>query len=251
MTPIPRLALLLAGLLSTSAAADSLRVAVAANFAGPLQALAADFQARTGHSLDASPGSTGKLYAQIRAGAPFALFLAADAATPEKLEREGQALAGTRRTYALGRLALWSPDPARVDPQGAVLGTGAFHHLALANPRLAPYGAAARAVLEHAGLWTALQAKLVLGENIAQAYQFVRTGAAELGFVALAQVWQDGRPHAGSLWLVPAELHPPLRQDAVLLKDEPAARAFLAYLGTPEARRLIAGYGYDLPEAAP
>ncbi|MBI2381274.1 MAG: molybdate ABC transporter substrate-binding protein [Gammaproteobacteria bacterium] len=227
--------------------ADTLRVAVAANFAAPMKALAADFQRASGHRLELSTGATGKFYAQILHGAPFELLLAADSATPEKLEQGGKAVPGTRQTYALGRLALWSAKPGYVDGEGRILEGGIFQHLALANPKLAPYGAAARAVLEKRGLWQGLQAKLVMGENIAQAHQFVLTGNAELGFVALAQIERDGRLTGGSAWVIPEDQHAPLRQDAVLLKDGPAGRAFLAYLRSAAARKLIAGFGYGLP----
>jgi molybdate transport system substrate-binding protein len=243
--------LLLAGLLLAGAVpplpADQVRVAVAANFTATMRALASAFQGATGHTVVLSSGSTGKLYAQILHGAPFALFLAADQDRPARLEAAGRA--SDRFTYALGRLVLWSPHPDRVDPRGEVLTRGRFRHLAIANPGTAPYGAAALQVLEHLGLASTLEARLVRGESIAQAYQFVATGNAELGFVALAQVTPDSR---GSRWLVPRALHPPIRQDAVLLppgRDQPAARALLAYLRGPAARALIGRSGYDLEPA--
>ena len=234
-------------LLHGTAQADRVPVALAANFAVPLKELAVAFKTQTGHDLDITAASTGKLYAQIRAGAPFAVLLSADVTTPQKLEAEGKTVAGTRFTYAIGRLALWSPKPGLVDAQGKVLETGQFAHLALANAKLAPYGLAAETVLQGLGVYDRLQAKLVRGENIAQTYQFVSTGAAELGFVAQSQIWQDGKLRAGSAWLIPAVTYPPLRQDGVLLKDQPAARALLDFLKSASARSLIQRFGYDLP----
>jgi molybdate transport system substrate-binding protein len=235
------------GIAFTAQAAE-VTVAVAANFAQPMQEIAAAFEQDTGHKATVSLGSTGKFHAQIRNGAPFDVLLAADDETPARLESEGLGLAGSRITYAIGRLALWSKDPGLVDDQGRVLRSGRFERLALANPKTAPYGAAALETLEKLGLLTQLRAKFVQGESIAQAYQFVATGNAELGFVALSQVLSDGRINEGSAWLVPSELHAPLRQDAVLLeagKDEPAARALLDYLRDERARDIIRSYGYE------
>lgn len=194
------------------AMAGQAHVAVAANFAPLMPALAERFERDTGHTLVISSASTGKLYAQIVHGAPFDVFLAADDDYPHRLEREGRGVAGSRFTYAVGRLALWSPRPSIVDGDSAVLKQKRFRKLAVANPRLAPYGAAAREALEKLGLWTSLQPQMVFGENIAQTYQFVASGNAELGFVAYSQV----KGKAGSHWLVPASLHSPLRQDALL-----------------------------------
>jgi molybdate transport system substrate-binding protein len=234
--------------------ADEVSVAVAANFTAPLTEIATAFTAATGHVLLVSGGSTGALAAQVANGAPFEVLLAADDATPARLEAEGLAVPGTRRTYAIGRLALWSSRESYVDPAGAVLREGGFRHLAIANPQVAPYGAAAVAALEALGLRETLVTLFVQGENIGQAYQFVASGAAELGFVALSQVWRDGRFTSGSGWLVPAALHPPLRQEAVLLtpgRDKPGALALLEYLGQPAARAVIASYGYDSPSTVP
>lgn len=228
--------------------ADEVQVAVAANFTAPARRIAEDFERATGHRALLSFGATGSFYAQIRNGAPFEVLLAADAATPARLEAEG---AGTGRfCYAIGRLVLWSPRPGVVDPQGEVLRRGAFRHLAVGNPKLAPYGAAALEVLTAMGLAGALKDRLVLGENIAQAHQFVATGNAGLGFVALAQVARDGRIPEGSAWVVPEGLHAPIRQDAILLtkgKDRPAARAWLEHLRSGKARAVIQAYGYGLP----
>ncbi len=243
------LLLCLAVLASGTANAAPLQVAVAANFAEPARRIAAAFEKDTGHEVALSVGSTGSFYAQIRNGAPFEVLLSADAATPEKLEREGAAVAGSRVTYATGQLALWSAKPGFVDDQGAVLRRADFKHLAIANPRLAPYGEAAMQTLAALGLQDAVGPKLVMGENIAQTYQFVFTGNAELGFVALSQVMQDGKPMRGSVWRVPAALHAPIRQDAVLLepgRDDPAARAWLDYLRGPKARAVIQSFGYGV-----
>lgn len=231
-----------------AAHAGQVQVAVAANFAGPMDKLAVDFQRATGHKAILSSGATGKFYAQIRNGAPFEVLLSADAETPARLEREGQAVAGSRFTYAVGRLALWSAREGVVDAGGKVLGTGAFRHLALANPRTAPYGAAALATLERLGLRDQLQARIVQGENIAQAWQFASTGNAELGFVAQSQVWRDGKFTSGSGWIVPAAMHAPIRQDAALLtrgRANPAAQALLQYLRSDQARAVIRSFGYE------
>lgn len=223
------------------------QVAVAANFAGTLQKLVPAFEAKSGHRVVVISGATGKFFAQIRNGAPFDVLLSADDETPARLEREGLAVAGSRFTYAEGRLVLWSARPHGVDAQGDVLQQGRFDHVAIANPRLAPYGLAAEETLRALGLYARLQPKLVMGENIAQAYQFVFTGNAELGFVARSQVYEAGKLRAGSAWEVPASLHTPIRQDAVLLekgRNNPAATALLQYLRSDPARAVIAAAGY-------
>ena len=244
---------LAAALLAGPALADRVQVAVAANFGAPMQRLAADFEKATGHTAELSLGATGKFYAQIRNGAPFELLLSADDETPARLVAEGLAVPGSAFTYAIGRLVLWSAQPGFVDPQGSVLQQARFQHLALANPKTAPYGAAAIETLGKLGLLDALRPKFVQGENIAQAQQFVASGNAELGFVALSQVWRDGALiGAGSAWVVPAALHAPLRQDAVLLlpgRDKPAALALLAWLRSEKARATIRSFGYELPAA--
>jgi molybdate transport system substrate-binding protein len=223
-------------------------VAVAANFIGPAEELAAEFGRRTGHRVILSSGSTGKHFAQITHGAPFTAFLAADEARPLRLEQEGRAVAGSRFTYAVGRVVLWSADPALVDTLGAVLNRGDFQHLALANEKLAPYGEAAVQIMRALGQWERLQPRLVRGETISQAFQFVQSGNARLGFVALSQVRALPADRPGSAWMVPARLHRPIRQQAVLLTDDPVARAFLEFLKSPAARDIITAYGYDLPE---
>jgi len=209
--------------------------------------IARRFEAVSGHEVTLIPGSTGKLHAQIVNGAPFDLFLAADTERPSRLEQLGVAVRGTRFTYALGRLVLWSPDPDLVDARGAVLASARFRFLAIANPELAPYGRAAHEALAALGLWEALQARLVRGENIGQTYQFVRSGNAQLGLVAAAQLARDaGRP-PGSGWDVPAGLHAPIEQQAVLLKDTRAGRELLEFLRGGAALRLIADNGYLVP----
>jgi molybdate transport system substrate-binding protein len=230
-----------------AAHADTVSVAVAANFTAPMQKIAAAFEADTGHKAELSFGATGKFYAQITHGAPFQILLSADDTTPARLEREGKAVAQSRLTYAIGTLVLWSAQPGYVDAQGDVLKTGSFKHLAIANPKLAPYGAAAVQVMDKLGTTAALQPRLVQGENIAQTFQFVATGNAQLGFVALSQVMADGKILSGSAWQVPANLHDPIRQDAVLLqsgKDSAAAAALLTYLRGAKARAIIQSYGY-------
>ncbi|MDP2267518.1 MAG: molybdate ABC transporter substrate-binding protein [Thiobacillus sp.] len=238
---------LLACLLPAPAHAGHAHIAVASNFAAPMKTLAAQFEQATGHTLTLSTGATGKFYAQIKNGAPFDVFLAADEATPARLMREGDAV--QRQTYAIGRLVLWSDRPGYIVGNDAVLRQNHFKRLAIANPRLAPYGAAAIEVLTRLKLIDAVQAKFVIGENIAQTYQFVASGNAELGLVALSQVMQDGKLSSGSAWVIPASLHAPIRQDAVLLKrgeNNPAARAFFDYLKTPGAAlTLIRSFGYE------
>ena len=227
--------------------ADEVSVAVAANFAGPLGKIGDGFTRATGHTLKASAGATGKFYSQINAGAPFEILIAADDETPRRLIAEGLAVKGSNFTYAIGKLVLWSAQPGYVDDQGEVLAAGRFTHLAIANPKLAPYGQAGMAVLKARGLADTIAPKLVTAESIAQAYQFVATGNAELGFVALSQVATPGKPAAGSYWLVPASLYGEIRQDAVLLKTgakNPAAAALLAYLKSAPAKALIQAYGY-------
>jgi molybdate transport system substrate-binding protein len=227
---------------------DLAHIAVAANFMAPMQQMLPAFEAATGHKLQLSSGSTGKFYAQIKNGAPFDVLLAADDETPIKLEQEGAAVAGSRFSYAIGKLVLWSASVDGVDAKGEVLRQGKFSHLAIANPKLAPYGRAAQESLQALGLWDGLQGKLVTGENIAQTQQFVASGNAQLGLLALSQVWRDGRLSSGSAWLVPEKLHAPIRQDAVLLlkgKDNPAAQALLSYLRSDAAKAVLRSYGYS------
>ncbi len=243
-------ALLLGLGLTGPAAAGEAVVAVAANFAEVAERLEKDFEGASGHTLTLVAGSTGKLYAQITNSAPFDVFLSADEETPARLEKEGQAVAGSRFTYATGRLTLWSPEPGRVGRDGAAtLRQGKFRSLAIANPELAPYGAAARQALVKLGLWERFKDRLVMGETIGQAHAMVATGNADLGFVALSYVLSPRSTAKGSRWDVPAGLHDPLHQDAALLTRaaaNPAARAFLDFLRGAKAKALIASYGYTV-----
>ncbi len=228
--------------------ADEVQVAVAANFTAPMKLIAADFEKDTGHRATLAFGATGRFYAQITSGAPFEVFLAADDETPAKLEKEGGAVSGSRFTYATGKLVLWSAQHGLVDAQGEVLKKNAFSKIAIAAPKLAPYGAAAVETMSKLGLMATLEPKLVTGESIGQAFSFISTGNAELGFVALSQVYEDGKIKSGSGWIVPENLHSPIRQDAVLLakgKDNKAAVALMAYLKTDRARTVIRSFGYQ------
>ncbi|MNQ84067.1 Molybdate-binding periplasmic protein precursor [compost metagenome] len=240
---------LLATLTLGNAWADEVQVAVAANFTAPIQAVAKNFEADTGHKLVSAFGATGQFYSQIKNGAPFEVFLAADDNTPAKLEAEGDTVKGSRFTYAIGTLALWSAKPGYIDANGQVLKDNHYRHLAIANPKAAPYGLAATQVLDKLNLTEATKAKLVEGQSITQAFQFVSTGNAELGFVALSQIYKDGKVTGGSAWIVPAQLHDPIKQDAVILnkgKDNPAAKALVDYLKGPKAAAIIKSYGYEL-----
>lgn len=244
------LVLCLAG--PAAARADTALVAVAANFAETADALLPAFRDATGHDLEITTGSTGKLYAQIVAGAPFDVLLSADAATPARLLDEGRAVAGSGFTYAVGRLTLWSADPARIGGDGrAALADPGLRFVAIANPDLAPYGIAAREALQSLGLWEALQPKIVMGQNIGQTHAMVATGAAEIGFVALSAVLSPRAGTEGSHWNVPQAMYAPIRQDAVLLApgaDNAAARAFLEFLRGPEAAAVIDRFGYGTAE---
>ncbi|MEI6734896.1 MAG: molybdate ABC transporter substrate-binding protein [Comamonadaceae bacterium] len=229
--------------------ASEISVAVAANFTAPMQKIAAEFEKDTGYKVNAAFGSTGKFYAQIRNGAPFEVLLSADDETPTRLVAENAAVAGTQFTYAVGKLVLWSSRPAVVDAAGEVLKKGDFEHIALADPKLAPYGAAAVQAMKALSVYDVLAPKVVTAENITQSYQFISTGNARLGFVALSQVLKDGKIE-GSAWLVPARLYQPIRQDAVILekgKGKPATEALMKFLQGNKAKAVIKSYGYDLP----
>lgn len=249
MTYFPRALALAAALLATGLLhAAQVRVAVAANMAAPMQKIAADFERATGHEVIPALGSTGRFYSQLRGGAPFEVLVAADDEIPARLEREGLAVPGSRFTYASGRLVLWSLDPHGVDPQGNVLKQLPRGRLAVADPRLAPYGAAAMQTLTRLGVLAAWQPALVQGESVGQAFQYVASGNASYGFVALSQVMSDGRINKGSAWIVPAQYHAPLRQDVVLLnggRSSPAALAFLDYLKSETARATLRGFGFE------
>ena len=230
---------------TVAAAANAAQVVVAANFTAPVKEIAALFKQKTGQDAVLSFGSSGQIYTQIQQDAPFQVFLSADARRPKEAVEAGLAVAGSRFTYAVGKLVLWSKslDLAKGED---VLKANAFSKISIANPTAAPYGAAAVETMKALGLYDSLQAKIVQGNSIAQAYQFIDTGNAELGFVALSQL---AKVTAGSRWVVPQSLYKPILQDAVLLKkgdDSAPARAFLAFLKTPEARAIIEKYGYGL-----
>ena len=250
MVSVPNLALWIAISVSMSLPCQSAEVnaAVAANFAAPMQRIAMAFEQETGHKAILSFGSTGNLYAQIRNGAPFQILLSADSQTPAKLESEGLGLTGSRFTYAVGTLVLWSKQPGFVDEKGDVLRVAKLERIAIANPTLAPYGVAALQTLTQLGVLSSVQPKLVQGENIAQAFQFVATENAQLGLVALSQVMVDGKIAQGSAWIVPSKLHAPIAQDAILLvkgRDNPAAVALMRYLQSDRVKVIIRSYGYN------
>lgn len=238
-----------ATLIQAGALAAEAQVAVAANFAEPIKAIASVLEKTTGHTLKISTGASGAFYTQIKNGAPFDVFLSADNERPEMLERDGLTQPGTRFTYATGRLVLWSVKVGRVDDQGAVLQAPDLGKVAFANPKTAPYGAAAVQAMVKLGLADALKPKLVQGESIGQTFNFVKTGNADVGFVALSQVLSGGRLKEGSMWVIPQAHHDPIRQDAVLLKkgaENEAAKALLKLLQSPNIKDLIRSYGYEL-----
>ena len=235
--------------LSAAAQAEVVQIAVAANFTAPARALAEIFARTTGHEAKLSFGATGAFYTQIKNGAPFDILLAADDERPIRLEKEGDTVPGSRFTYTIGQLVLWSAKPGFVDGEGAVLKGGNFNKIAIANPKLAPYGAAAVETMDKLGLAAALTPKLVTGESIGQTYNFIATGNAELGFVALAQVLDGGKMKSGSMWVVPAKYHAPIIQDAVILKRaaaNPAAKAWMALMRSPNTQDFIRSYGYEV-----
>ena len=235
--------------LSAAAQAEVVQIAVAANFTAPARALAEIFARTTGHEAKLSFGATGAFYTQIKNGAPFDILLAADDERPIRLEKEGDTVPGSRFTYAIGQLVLWSAKPGFVDGEGAVLKGGNFNKIAVANPKLAPYGAAAVETMDKLGLAAALTPKLVTGESIGQTYNFIATGNAELGFVALAQVLDGGKMKSGSMWVVPAKYHAPIIQDAAILKRaaaNPAAKAWMALMRSPNTQDFIRSYGYEV-----
>ena len=246
---IQRLGTALVVIWGYTAMAAEVSVAVAANFTAPMQAIARAFEQDTGHKAVLAFGSTGSFYAQIKNGAPFHILLSADDTTPARIESEGLGAPQSRFTYATGKLVLWSKQPGLVDNKGDVLRSGTFQRLAIADPKLSPYGAAALETLAKTGQLQSVQPKLVQGKNISQAKQFVATGNAPLGFVALSQVFADGRLKEGSAWVVPTSMHRPIQQDAVLLnagKDQPAAAALLSFLRSETAKGIIRSFGYDL-----
>lgn len=245
--PITRILLLCSLCLAPAlAAADEVRIAVAANFTPTLERLVELFASETGHRAILSSASTGKHYAQIRNGAGFDVFLAADDERPAQLERDGVGVAGSRFVYAEGRLVLWVPGSAALGDPAAFLAAGGYRRLAIAHPRLAPYGRAAQEVLQHWGLWDRLRERLVRGENVGQAFQFVATGNAEAGLVALAQVLAVDPSRRGSYRPIAAELHTPIAQQAMLLRPGAAAESFLDFLRGPRAAAEIRRDGYEV-----
>lgn len=246
-----KITVLLLGLLAALPAfADEVQVAVAANFTGPMQVIAPIFERDTGHKLSLSFGATGKFYAQINNGAPFQVLLSADDETPARLVREGKGVAGSNFTYAIGKLVLWSAKEGYVDDKGEILKKGGFKHIAIANPKAAPYGAAAMQTLAKLGVADSIKPLVVQGENISQTQQFVSTGAAELGFVAYSQVIRNDKVGSGSGWVVPEKFYDPIRQDAVILangKDKAGVAALMTFLKGDKARAVIRSFGYSLP----
>lgn len=232
---------------ASPATADELRVAVASNFAPVMEKLAPAFEKASGHTLTIIAGATGQHYTQIINGAPFDVVLAADDERPARLEREGHVVAGSTFTYAIGKLVLWSSDAGIVDAQGAVLTTGAFRHLAIADPKLAPYGKAAEEVLKGMELWDTLQGRMVFGENISQTLQFVESGNAELGFIARSQWLEIAAAREGSAWEVPVELHTPIIQQGALVRASAAGSELLVFLQGDYARSVIEAAGYAVP----
>lgn len=243
-------ALLVLSLPSLPVGAAELRAAVASDFAAPMGRIVAQFQKESGHTVKVSLGASGKLYSQIKGGALFDVFLSADEEIPKRLIQEGSAVSGSRFVYATGGLVLWSAQPGLVDDKGAVLNKGNFDRLAIANPLFSPYGMAAKETLGKLTMWNSIQRKLDKGNDVIQTYQLAATEKADLAFIALSQVMRDGKVTEGSWWLVPPELHNPIRQSAVLLsaaKDQEAAKAFLAYLQSEKARTVMRGFGYEVP----
>lgn len=243
----PQLSLVTTLLLSVPSFAGSIKVAVASNFAATMKLLAEDFSQRTGHKVLLSTGSTGKHYAQILHGAPYDMFFAADERRPLLLEQQQRIVVGSRTTYAQGKLLLWSPYNQLVKDDISQLPNWAFQRMSMANPKLAPYGQAALQVLKHKGVWTDVKSRVVRGENIGQAYQFVRSGNAQLGFIAYSQIHLPGQEISGSWWLVPQTLYSPIKQQRVTLKTGPVVTAFSDYLQQPAARSIIESFGYQVP----
>ena len=236
-------------LLYSNLMADKLRIATASNFSPTLKAIAQQFEIDSGHKISIISSSTGKLYAQIINGAPFDAFFSADTKRAELLDLKGIGIAGSRFTYAIGKIILWSPKTNYIDSEGKILSTDSFHHLAIANPKLAPYGKAAQEVLQHYNLWKPLSSRMVRGENIGQTFQFVKSANAELGFIALSQVQQADTKISGSFWKVPQSLYSPIKQQAILLNDNSVSRQFLSYVKSQRALNIIQNSGYAIPSA--
>ena len=234
------------------AIADEIKIAVASNFYPTMKELVKHFELIT-HNSDTTnnivliSGSSGKHYAQILNGAPFDLFFSADKLRPNMLEKEEVFNNQSRFTYALGKLALWSPFNEYVDSDGQVLYTDDFRFLAIANPKIAPYGVASKETLTSMNLWQDMEEKLVRGENIAQTFQFAKSGNAKLGFVSYSQILSLNSSSEGSYWLVPQDMYQPIEQQAILLKDSSLGKDFLSFIMSDEALDIIKRNGYDLP----
>ena len=242
------LSLVLFSLAVTPALAEQALVAVAANFGPPVREGAMEFEKASGHNVQVASGSSGAFFTQIKNGAPFDVFFSADSERPKLLEEEGLGVKGSRFTYAIGRLVLWSPDPDLVKGEDT-LRSGKFKHLAIADPKTAPYGVAALQAMQKLGVWESIQPRLVLGESLAQTMSFVESGNAELGFLALSQAMDPKMKGRGGRWDVPSNLHEPIKQDVILLakgKNNPAAKALMEFIGGPQATAIIERYGYEL-----
>ena len=243
--------LVLCGLMSSPVWAGEVSVAVASNFAGPMERLVPLFQKESGHTVKVTLGASGKLNLQIRGKVQFDVFLSADEELPRLLVQDGLAVTGSRFAYATGNLVLWSAQPGFVDEKASVLNKGNFNMLAIANPRFSPYGVAAKETLTKLTMWNSIQEKLIKGESVTETRQLVVTEKADLAFIALSQLMRDGKMvEGGSWWQVPSEMHKPINQNAVLLtgaKDPVAAKAFLAFLKSEKARAVMRGFGYEVP----
>lgn len=243
-------ACLLLGLIGFPVSAAELNAAVASNFAVPMERIAALFHKESGHTVKISLAASGKLYTQIKGGAPFDVLLSADEEIPKRLIQEGLAVGGSRFIYATGRLVLWSAQPGLVDDKGSVLNTGNFDRLAIPNPIYSPYGVAAKETLTKLTMWNAIQKKLKKGDDVTQTYQLAASDRADLAFIAQSQIMHEGKVAVGSWWLVPASMHKPIRQSAVLLsssKEQAAAKVFLEFLRSEKARAVMRGFEYELP----
>ena len=240
--------LVIATMTAAPVCAEQVLVAVAANFVPPFREIAIEFEAATGHTVRVAAGSSGNFYSQIKNGAPFDVFFSADMDHPKRLEDEGLGVKDSRVTYAIGRVVLWSPNAGLIKGE-ETLRSNNFKRLAIANPKTAPYGLAAMQAMQTLDLWESVQPKIVMGENLGQTMGFIESGNADLGFVALSQVLDPKIKGRGSRWDVPTHLHEPIKQDVIVLtkgKDNPAARALLAFVNSPHVQTIIERYGYKL-----
>jgi molybdate transport system substrate-binding protein len=243
-------ATLVLNIICTPVYAAEVNAAVAANFAAPMERIALLFHKESGHNVKINAAASGKLYTQIKGGATYDVFLSADEELPKRLQQEGLAISGSRFVYATGRLVLWSTQPSLVDNKASVLNNGNFENLAIANPLYSPYGITAKETLTKLTMWNATQKKLKKGEDVTQTYQLAASERTELAFLPLSQIMHDGKVTTGSWWLVPQELHTPIKQSAVLLtatKEPDAAKALLSFLKSDKAKAVMRGFGYELP----